>query len=108
MVSFRPHIITYTTLAQKAYKDSNNNWVQGNAGMTITVPCMYQTNGDAKTITSTDGQNVIYKGVVFMDKGLDIIQPGTSIIVKEGTIIVIESKVIQSIPGHLKSHKLFV
>jgi hypothetical protein len=109
LVSFRGHLLSYKTKAPASYKDPiTNKWVAVKSEEVVSIPCRYQTNGDAKSLNLVGGELVVYKGEVFYDKKLPIIQVGVEVTITDGNDVLIKSTVIQFIKGNLKSHKLYV
>ena len=72
-VSFRPHTLKVVTWPKGDY-DENRNWVQGKESVSDPIPCRYEPNGRANTITLSDGSAYRYSYTVYLsvDPSLDI------------------------------------
>lgn len=84
MVSFRPHKLILKKSFNGSY-DSSGDWVEGSLKTVSTVPCRYEPNGRAQTITLPDGKAFVYSYMVYLnvDPYLDI---------KYGDIVVLISQ----------------
>ena len=65
IVSFRPHKMRIVHKGEGAY-DSNGDWVEGQATYSDYIPCRYEPNGSAQTITLPDGTIYKYTFTVYM------------------------------------------
>jgi len=65
MVSFRPHKMRIVTRGDGAY-DTNGNWTESAPSYSDYIPCRYEPNGSAQTITLPDGTIYRYSFTVYM------------------------------------------
>ena len=73
MVSFRPHCLRIVYKGAGAY-NSNGDWVESTETLGPCVPCRYEPNGAARTITLQDGKEFRYSYTVYLcvNPALDI------------------------------------
>ena len=72
-VSFRPHTLKVVKRGSGSY-DKNRNWVEGSETISGPIPCRYEPNGKANTITLLDGSVYRYSYTVYLsvNPSLDI------------------------------------
>lgn len=65
MVSFRPHTLRIRTTG--GHYDANRDWIEGESSYSDPIPCRYEPNGQARTITLTDGSAYRYSYMVYLN-----------------------------------------
>ena len=71
LVSFRPHTLRIATTGG-AYAE-NGDWIEGNTTYSEPIPCRYEPNGQARTITLTDGTAYRYSYMVYLTVNPDLV-----------------------------------
>lgn len=79
MVTKYPHILTATVLSGGG-QDANGYPISGSTSV-VSFKCRYRPNTAAKQIRTVDGQTVVYRGTVYIDKGALPIKTGDLITV---------------------------
>jgi hypothetical protein len=69
MIIKRPHILKYNLPGTDSTQNENGDWISGTTGGNVEISCRYEPNGSGKTIPSNDGNQVVYSGIVYLDKG---------------------------------------
>jgi hypothetical protein len=85
-VLFRPHKLRIVTKGEGSY-DKNGDWVEGSGQPTYSayIPCRYEPNGSANTITLPDGTAYKYSYTIYLS-----VNPSISI--QYGSIIELTSQ----------------
>lgn len=65
MVQFRPHKLRIVTNGAGEY-DKNRDWVEGKTTYSDYIPCRYEPNGAAQTITLPDGTAYRYSYTIYL------------------------------------------
>lgn len=65
-VSFRPHKLRIVTKGEGSY-NSNGDWVESEKSYSDYIPCRYEPNGAAQTITLPDGTAYRYSFTVYLN-----------------------------------------
>lgn len=65
MVEFRPHKLRIITEGTGDY-NANGDWEEGNVSYSDYIPCRYEPNGAAQTITLPDGAIYRYSYIVYL------------------------------------------
>lgn len=65
MVSFRPHCMTVYRKGEGSYNTAGD-WVESTETVATRVPCRYEPNGAARTITLQDGKEYKYSYMVYL------------------------------------------
>lgn len=73
MVHFRPHKLRIVTKGEGGY-DDKGDWQEAITSYSDYIPCRYEPNGTAQTITLPDGKVFRYSYTVYMN-----VNPGLSI-----------------------------
>lgn len=89
LVSFRPHCLHLIKKGEGSY-DSNGDWTESSEEVVARVPCRYEPNGAALTITLDDGTAYRYSYKVYLN-----VDPG--LVIKYGDIIELFSQERKSI-----------
>lgn len=89
MVSFRPHRLILKKSKGGSY-DSSGDWTEGTIDYTCCIPCRYEPNGSARTITLQDGKEYKYSYMVYLS-----VNP--SLVIEYGDIIELISQDCKSI-----------
>lgn len=79
LVSFRPHSLRLYRKGQGSY-NTIGDWVENAEVIRDNVPCRYEPNGAARTITLQDGKEYAYSYMVYLN-----VDP--NLIIKYGDII---------------------
>ena len=83
-VSFRPHTLKVITRGKGSY-DENRNWVESEETVSEEIPCRYEPNGRANTITLEDGTVYRYSYMIYLS-----VNP--SLAIKYGDIVELTSQ----------------
>lgn len=77
-----PHYLYFLTIT-KSTQDNNGTWQKGEQSWNFLCKCRVERNGQAASITTTDGKSFIFSATVYMPKGTaeKPLQIGTRIIV---------------------------
>lgn len=65
MVQFRPHKLRIVTKGE-GYYDSMKDWHEGQTAYSDYIPCRYEPNGSAQTITLPDGTAYKYSYTIYL------------------------------------------
>ena len=65
MVQFRPHKLRIVKNGEGSY-DKNRNWTEGTKSYSDYIPCRYEPNGAAQTITLPDGTAYRYSYIIYL------------------------------------------
>ena len=65
MVQFRPHKLRIVTKGEGSY-DARRNWTEGQTTYSDYIPCRYEPNGAAQTITLPDGTAYRYSYTIYL------------------------------------------
>lgn len=79
LVSFRPHCLHVISKGEGAY-DSRGDWIESPERVAACVPCRYEPNGAAQTITLQDGTAYRYSYTVYLN-----VDP--SLVIRYGDIV---------------------
>ncbi len=66
LVDFRPHCLHLIRKGEGAY-DGNGDWQEASDGLAACIPCRYEPNGAARTITLPDGNAYKYSYMVYLN-----------------------------------------
>lgn len=71
MVTFRPHTLILKKASGGSYA-ANGDWVPGTVASSNRIPCRFEPNGRAETITLPDGTNYRYHYTVYLNPDVPI------------------------------------
>ena len=104
MVSFRPHKMRVVERGNGAY-DDNGTWHENEEiGHSDYIPCRYEPNGAARTVTLPDGTAYRYSYMVYLDVNPAFsVKYGDTIELtsQDGVVIAKEAKVLGFHRGQL-------
>ena len=71
MVTFRPHTLVLKQATAGHYA-SNGDWVEGSVARSRQIPCRFEPNGRAQTISLPDGTNYQYHYTIYLNPDVTI------------------------------------
>lgn len=66
MVTFRPHTLILKK-ASGGHYESNGDWTEGSVSVSGRIPCRFEPNGRAETISLPDGKEYRYHYTVYLN-----------------------------------------
>lgn len=94
-----PHTITLSSVAQST-QDGSGNYVQG-SGSTFDLKGRFETNKGNLFLTTADGKQIVYSGIIYGSLSTPNIVQGTSLVVKNGADTIANGNVLQFSRGQL-------
>lgn len=87
MLKLRPHILQYE-VKSNGHEDENGDWHPGTSSFEGNIPCRYELNGKANTITFEDGSSYAYQYMVYLNQNCKSLSYGDTVrILKEGVVV---------------------
>lgn len=102
MVKQYPHTISITTVAA-TNRDANGNFVAGTPVTGSEKKCRFEPSTGNAFITGAGGEKIYYSGIVYLPLPADQIIPGTMAIVKNGSTVLSNTKVLSFSSGQLNA-----
>lgn len=70
-MTFRPHTLILKQASEGHY-DPNGDWVEGVVSESEAIPCRFEPNGRAQTISLPDGTNYQYHYTIYLNPDVSI------------------------------------
>lgn len=71
MVTFRPHTLVLKQ-SREGHYEANGDWQQGSVARSGRIPCRFEPNGRAESISLPDGTNYQYHYTVYLNPDVSI------------------------------------
>lgn len=98
MVSFRPHTLTFTTVGTSGGQDDNGFPLPDQSGATVQIPCRFVAGG-TKVYKNEDSTEILQKGRIRIDAGLDAPIVGQEVTVTMGEDTLFKGPIMEAYKG---------